>query len=201
MPTYGMGFVDSLSNLPKRIQVLPSRGTDCSISLLGGKKCGVALSNGMVAILSSSGTEQQQRRDNDFSFPSSWGIVKDKHQMVLSYPAIGCGQIKDNGRDYLVCCLRAGTCFLLPLGTKKTNNDILAIPYPHDVDTDLVSVYIQGFTAGEIELAQTTTTTTDLSSSPSTLSILAFALAGGVIDIYACGLIYPKNMVVDDKKE
>jgi hypothetical protein len=199
LPTSGMELVDSstattatattkdLENLPKKVQVLPSRGTDAAISFHDGKQCGVALSDGSVAILSS-----QTEVDNA---SASWGITKDVHQLLFSYPVVGCGRIHKGSNVFLACCLRAGTCYLIPLSDEETN-EIVAIPYPHDVDVDCTSVYIQGFTAGELEVASNETEGEESSS----LSILVYALAGG-LDVYACGLIYPQIKDVRKEKE
>jgi hypothetical protein len=192
MPTSGMEFVDSStltvtteSNLPKRVQFLPSRGTDASISLEGGKKCGVTLSDGTLAILSS---------NTEAGISPSWGISKDLHQLLLSYPAIGCGSIRnsEDGEEYFVCCLRAGTCFLIRnLEDKEDENEIVVIPYLHDVDGDLTNIYIQAFTAGEVLVANADEKGSNSVPSSSTLPIFVYALAGGIIDVYASNLIYP----------
>jgi hypothetical protein len=152
--------------------------------------CGVALSDGTVAVLSSSSAE------GDDSCCCGWGVAQDSHQLLLSYPVIGCGIVEqDNGHDYLACCLRGGTCFLIPITASndsnddndsndgETNNEILGISYPHDVDADITSAYVQGFTAGMLSV--------DDDGASSLLSVLVYAWPGGVVDIYACGLVYP----------
>lgn len=189
LPTSGMELVDSSTatttivkakeseNLPKRVQILPSKGTDATMSFSDGKQCGVALSDGSVAVLSS-----QTEVGNAMS---SWGIAKDLHQLLFSYPVVGCGRVQQDGALHMACCLRAGTCFLIPLS--DIESEIIAFPYPHDVDKDCTNVYIQGFTAGEIVVASKATEGQLLA-----LSILVYVSAGG-LDVYSCGLIYPKG--------
>ena len=183
--------VNALEHFPKRLSMLPSQGTDSSISLSDGRQCGVSLSDGTVAILSS---------DTEFGLSSSsWGIVKDAHQLILSYPAIGCGRIHqkqhytnadgqdedetNNRKEYIACCLRGGTCFLIPVVDGDAHHDIAAIPYLHDVDADWTSVYIQGFTAGDLDVKTI--------NGRRSLPVMVYALAGGTLDVYTCGLIHP----------
>jgi hypothetical protein len=182
LPSPGMELVDSSTlpsddtgRLPKRVQVLPSRGSDSTIAIRGGQLCGVALADGTVALLSSSSEDDS----------CCWGVAQDPHQLLLSYPAIGCGIVEQDGHEYLACCLRGGTCFLIPTTDSdddgETNNEILGISYPHDVDADITNTYVQGFTAGMLSV----------DDGASSLSVLVYAWPGGVVDIYACGLVYP----------
>jgi hypothetical protein len=193
LPAPGMELVDSSTlpsddtssgRLPKRVQVLPSRGSDCTMVLSGGNLCGVALSDGTVALVS------------PFHPDNSWGVTHDRHQLLLSYPAVGCGRVnikEEEEEEYLVCCLRGGTCFLIPttctgvgVGQKKDKaKAITVISYPHDVDADTTSAYVQGFTAGTLLV--------DDYESSLPLPVLVYAWAGGIIDIYACHLVYPKQ--------
>jgi hypothetical protein len=202
--------------LPKRVSTLSSRGTNGALALTttttsastknnGSWCCGVTLSDGTVAILS-----------------PGWGIRQDPHQLLLSYPAIGSGHIRntigdeqddddDDAKEYLVCCLRGGTCYLIPTTTTTTwygeqpqepqVQDIGVISYPQDTTTmdtgtpNTSTVYVQGFTAGTLQVNKKDTTTGGNASSSSSrkknVSVLVYAWAGGVIDIYACGLQYP----------
>ncbi|CAJ1954659.1 unnamed protein product [Cylindrotheca closterium] len=221
MPTGGMEFVDSstvggttilsgmdisgsgqdgesgtannaMEYFPKRLSMLPSQGTDSSISLSFGKQCGVSLSDGTVAILSSN-TEIGRST-------SSWGITKDVHQLLLSYPAIGCGSIhmqhhggdyvqtehETSKKEYIACCLRGGTCFLIPIVDEEVQQDIVAIPYLHDIDADWTTVYLQGFTAGDLRVTTNSSDTIRHQSVP----IVVYALAGGTLDVYACSLMH-----------
>ena len=204
LPTPGMELVDVMSNPEdsnrrsehrhrrQQVHVLPSRGTDCAMAINGDTLCGVALSDGTVALLNS--IEE-----------SCWGIARDVHQLLMSYPVIGCGYIGDK---YWVCCLRGGTCYFIPT-TYSTRTDtsggacggsdddgtsqqqeLSVISYPHDIDTDITSLYVQGFTAGTIMVKES-----DGDSEEEMLPVLVYAWAGGVIDLYACHLVYPKVVV------
>ena len=71
LPAPNMELVDSSTlpsddtgRLPKRVQVLPSCGSDCTMVLNGENLCGVALSDGTVALVSP-------------FHPDSWGVVQD----------------------------------------------------------------------------------------------------------------------------
>jgi hypothetical protein len=68
-------------------------------------------------------------------------------------------------------------------------NEILGISYPHDVDTDITSTYVQGFTAGVLSV----------DDGASSLPVFVYAWPGGVVDIYACGLVYPSIPHVEQK--
>ena len=173
-PAPGMELVDSSTlpsddtgRLPKRVQVLPSRGSDRAM-VLGGEEnsmCGVALSDGTVALVS--------------PYLDSWGVAQDRHQLLLSYPAIGCGRVFVDEDHHFVCCLRGGTCFLIPTRADSQKH-VTVISYPHDVDADTTSAYVQGFTAGTL-----------LMDEKSSLPVLIYAWAGGAVDVYACHLVHP----------
>eukprot|EP00526_Cylindrotheca_closterium_P009320 CAMPEP_0113605418 /NCGR_PEP_ID=MMETSP0017_2-20120614/2317_1 /TAXON_ID=2856 /ORGANISM="Cylindrotheca closterium" /LENGTH=432 /DNA_ID=CAMNT_0000513907 /DNA_START=52 /DNA_END=1350 /DNA_ORIENTATION=+ /assembly_acc=CAM_ASM_000147 len=198
--------INAMEYFPKRLSMLPSQGTDSSISLSLGKQCGVSLSDGTIAILSS---------DTEFgNSTSSWGIAKDVHQLLLSYPAIGCGRIHQqhhgNGdaqtedetstKEYIAYCLRGGTCFLIPVVDEEVHQDIIAIPYLHDVDADWTSVYLQGFAAGDLRV-----TTNKATARTRSIPIVVYALAGGTLDVYACSLMHPpmpdiEKAVADEEK-
>eukprot|EP00980_Cylindrotheca_fusiformis_P016804 scaffold5064_cov121-Cylindrotheca_fusiformis.AAC.18 len=190
LPTFGMELVDSATNgcrsLLRKVSNLPSKGTDVTIRFHDGRQCGVALSDGSVAILSS----QTELRHAS----SSWGITNDVHQLLFSYPVVGCGHIHMDDIHYMACCLRAGTCFMIPLSALEKG--IVAVPYPHDVDLDCTSLYIQGFTSGELRVSSTG----NGGSRSCTLPILVYAAAGG-LDVYSCGLVYPKVKDVRKEKE
>jgi hypothetical protein len=172
LPEPGMEFIDTgtlssndLGRLPKRVHVLPSRGSDVAFSL-GDNLCGVALSDGTLAFVSTVDD-------------SAWGIANDWCQLLLSYPAVGCGMVEYKGVNHWACCLRGGTCYLIP--TNGNDSDITLISYPLDIETDIPSPYVQGFTAGALAV-------NDEAPSP----VLVYAWAGGVIDVFGCDLVYPR---------
>lgn len=157
--------------------LIPSRGTNGSIALgfKNHSKCGVALSNGTVAILS-----------------PGWGVASDADQLLFSYPVIGMGRIvvdhEDNKKEYLVCCLRAGTCYLIPIApTTSTespeivvDDDIVCVSYPHDIDADTTNLYVQEFTAGMLQ---------NDNNKNKVLGVLVYVWPGGVVDIYSIELL------------
>ena len=42
----------------------------------------------------------------EISHLPSWGVAKDWHQLLLSYPAVGYGVVNYNGIECWVCCLQ-----------------------------------------------------------------------------------------------
>ncbi len=139
--------------------LIPSHGTNQILSLSG--KCGVALSNGTVAIVS-----------------PGWGVRNDTDQLLLSYPSIGMGKILWNQTEYLVCCLRAGTCYLIP--TSSQSSEISVMFYPHDIDADTTQVYVQAFTAGSLRQP---------SNGRVELPVFVYVFPGGVIEVYTCQIL------------
>ena len=163
-----------------------------------GVKVGVMLPDGTAAILSSTNVSNG---NDDHSFV---GLHNEYHQFLLPFPAIGTGTVTIRTRNissesndvdqqqFLVCCVRGGTCYLLP--TSSIHNDqrtspsiikrrirrpIHAYAFPHDVDTDLASIYVQSFTAGSLVI----------DSSESKVPVMLFSSPGGTVDIYSCDLL------------
>jgi hypothetical protein len=182
---------------------------DTNSSIRGGDSgvC-IALPDGTIAFLSSNPT-----------MVDAVGIVEENHQILMSYPTVGCGvvTISDDRTaigvttSYLACCLRGGTCYLLPIvpssssssssGTTTnsetsivqqetddaTNNhpSISTFQFPHDVASDLPYTYVRGFTAGNLQLLRNV----DSHGSQLLHPVLVFAWPGGVVDVYVCGLL------------
>ena len=161
-------------------------------------KVGVMLPDGTAAILSSSSVSNG---NDDHSFV---GLHDEYHQFLLPFPAIGTGTVTIQDRNissdnsdldqqpFLACCVRGGTCYLLP--TSSIHNDqrtspssikrrirrpIQAFAFPHDVDTDLASVYVQSFTAGNLVV----------DSNESEVPVMLFSSPGGTVDVYSCELL------------
>lgn len=130
----------------------------------------VALSNGTVARLS-----------------PGWGVKNDMDQLQFSYPVIGMGILEDyNDTMYLVCGCRAGTCYLVPLASKEQNqeeNMIRVIEYPHDIDADHASIYVEHIITGNVKR-----------DDGSTMAVLIYTMPGGVVEVYACELIFSKGI-------
>jgi hypothetical protein len=178
------------SRLPKRVPILDSHGANAACNLKysaeappsGSSSCttgSITFPDGIIGMFSSS-----SRRDTS----DAVGIAQPDHQVLLSYPAIGNGQINIIGDEsgkpssYLAACLRGGTCYLIPISTKNDNknNSIATIPFPHDIESDLSDIYVQAFTAGNLVVDGID------------LPILIYAWPGGVIDVYSCGLMGSK---------
>jgi hypothetical protein len=158
--------------LPKRVPILDSHGANASCNLKSagsGSFTGLSFPDGITCLLSSN--------------KDAVGVAQPDHQLLLSYPAIGSAQIDivdESGKpsSYMAACLRGGTCYLIPISTNTNNNQSIAtIPYPQDIESDLSFVYVQAFTAGNLVLDGID------------LPVLVYAWPGGVIDVYACGLM------------
>jgi hypothetical protein len=165
---------DETGTLPRRgvVQGIPSHDSDATCPLT--ESCGVTLSDFTVAIVTA-----VEEEDSSLS----WGIVQDEHQLLLSYPSIGCGSVEYENQEHFVCCLRGGTTYLIPSGKEELGYDssVTVFFYPHDVDSDSTSRFVQGFTAGNLLVRQGDQT---LERMP----VLVFCWAGGIIDVYVCGL-------------
>jgi hypothetical protein len=131
--------------LPRRSPVIPSPFSDSVCPLLPNSSwatsattfssaesipsCGVTLPDGTVALLSVNGVGTSGGKgggiddDNRGNEYVSWGILKDEHQLLLSYPAIGCGCVYYQDQSHFVCCLRGGTCYVIPIQEKRYFND------------------------------------------------------------------------------
>ena len=196
--TQGMELIDAATiplsedcRLPNRVPILESHGADAACILNSArsgdgenqKSCvGMTFPDGITSLLSSS----QDKFD-------TVGIAEENHQVLLSYPAIGNGQLDIIDKDgqisnFLATCLRGGTCYLIPTSDRSDkNNSIATIPFPHEIESDLSDIYVQAFTAG------------NLMFDGSRLPILIYAWSGGVIDVYACGLIHSKPISKSDE--
>eukprot|EP00536_Pseudo-nitzschia_multiseries_P000447 jgi/Psemu1/321607/estExt_fgenesh1_pg.C_60007 len=160
--------------LPKRVPVLESHGADAACHLKTGS-VGVAFPDGIIALLSGGSSDE-------FGVP---GVANCDQQVLLSYPAIGSGQLdaKDangNSSTYLVACLRGGTCYMIP-AAGDNHHSIATIPFPHDMELDFSDVYVQSFTAGNLVVDRVL------------LPVLIYAWPGGIVDVYSCGLIAPSK--------
>jgi hypothetical protein len=190
------------SRLPKRVPILDSHGMNAACNIksaeppggLSSSSCmGITFPDGIIGMFSS-------RSRDTFD---AVGIMRPDHQVLLSYPAIGNGQINITDKSgkhssYLAACLRGGTCYLIPISSKNksnnNNNSIATVPFPHDIESDLSDIYVQAFTAGNLVVDGIN------------LPILIYAWPGGVIDVYSCGLMGSKapnnrdesEIIVDD---
>jgi hypothetical protein len=175
-PTHGMELI----GVPKRVPILESFGADAAC-VLNSSCVGISFPDGTTSIITS-----------DQNSINTVGVAEDNHQVLLSYPAIGNGQldiIEDDGQilKYVATCLRGGTCYLIPVsGKSNTNDSIATIPFPHDIELDLSDIYVQAFTAGNIMF------------NGNVLPILVYVWPRGVVDVYACGLFYSNPNIGDE---
>ena len=173
-------------NMPKRVPVLDGQGANgaCYLSTDDTSLTGICFPDGAVGLFSRSNL-------ND-SFEMV-GVAEANHQLLLSYPAIGNGQINtvDKNGVPLIClatCLRGGTCYLIPI-SNETKEPIVAIPFSHDIESDLSDIYVQAFTAGNLLVDGVD------------LPVLVYAWPSGVIDVYSCGLMDSKTLEIDGNIE
>jgi hypothetical protein len=175
LPEAGMEIIDA-SSLPiadtsegaagafsrrTAAQWIPSSGTDCLCPLPksadGSASVAVGLSDGTMAILSAPTISSDESL--------SWGVAKAADQVLFQYPCVGIGHVstlhsRNNGDNkaypHVACCLRGATTYLIPLNSDKDapeNPAITVISYPHDIDADMGIQHLQGFTAGNLRLA------------------------------------------------
>jgi hypothetical protein len=188
--TPGMELIDSSfipsnkDHLPKRSHILGSPGADAATNLCengsaANPRLCLTLPDGTVVLLSCS---------DDTRMNGAVGLTEDFHQLLLPHPAIGSGRLDFHGSNdhpdgsFVACCVRGGTCFLVP--TTANSNDafnLMAIPFPHDISHDLSEVYIQAFTAGNLMVNNLTA------------PVLLYAWPSGVVDVYLCGLFQPET--------
>ncbi|KAG7347472.1 hypothetical protein IV203_016177 [Nitzschia inconspicua] len=187
--TPGMELVDSRTvpaqaeHLPKRSRALASPGADVVTMLCSDDKskgttnpriC-LALPDGTITLLSCS---------NDPRMNGAVGIAEDFHQLLLSFPVIGNGCLKiPNANDHeytsaAACCVRSGTCYIIP--TDTVTEEVMAVPFPHDLSMDMTDIYVQAFTAGNLVIHGRST------------PVLLYAWPSGVVDVYSFGLLQPK---------
>ena len=165
-------------NLPKRVPVLDGQGANaaCYLSTGDASFTGICFPDSVVALFSNN------RLDDSFEVV---GVTEANHQLLFSYPAIGNGQVStvDKNRTPMTClvtCLRGGTCYLTPISTGN-NEPMVAIPFPHDMESDFSDIYVQAFTAGNLLVDGVD------------LPVLIYAWPSGVIDVYSCGLMDSKT--------
>lgn len=162
------------------------QGTNTVLTLENGSKCALALSDCTAAILS-----------------SGWGVGCDANQLALAYPAIGVGSAQVSSKrtseevgeptEHILFCLRGGTCYTVPLD--QTDSDpvpkVSAIAFPHDCDADSTNVYVQSFTAGNLQVNE----------KDGTIPVLIFAWAGGLIDIYSPSLLLTEHDIPTEDEQ
>lgn len=191
LPTPGMEFNDTptlptTDNRSKPAEsVFPRHGPGNLVSLGGlngtdignfpAEKCALILSDGTAALLSCSQLRDRSRR-------ISWGVEHECHQIFLSYPAVGCGQVEDeaSNRMYFTCCLRGGTCYFVPVTLGGAVQSIPVLSVPRDPDRNFSAVYVQCFTSGKLCIKT--------GGQPNSVPVLVYGWAGGFLDVYTFNL-------------
>ena len=177
-----------------------------------------ALFDGSVGVLHSLVQETNDNdKDNDDdgdrqSSPSpslQWGIAHKANRVVLSHPSIGLGFLQYQERNHVVCCLRAGTIYLLPivdkLPTSSSSSDdddnqyppvtVLYRPIPHDPETNLQQLHedpllfhLHSFACGNLVWDATATDHQEQSNNSASLPIVVYVGPAGLMEVYVCGL-------------
>ena len=117
-----------------------------------------------------------------------WGVMNEDNQLMLFQRCIGLGTFdtslssnNDLTRRYVVCCLRGGTMYMVPVVEKdNTNNDTIMFTIPVDDGDDSLVRLVQSFTAGMAKVKR-------WKSSEDTETSKDVALVGwqgGIIDVY-----------------
>jgi hypothetical protein len=128
-----------------------------------------------VAVTLSSGTVAQL-------WPG-WGIRRDDDQLLLPHPVVGLGLFVYDARLHWVCGLRGGTCYLIPVANDRDDGELPPIRvalYPHDIDVDNTSIYMQDMTAGNLQKLE--------GDDDCKVPVLVYVMPGGVVEIYSCEL-------------
>ena len=110
-----------------------------------------------------------------------WGVSREQDQLLFPYPVVSVGSLMYQSTPHWVLGLRGGTCYLIPVADDKHDNvrTIRVIMYPHDIDADNSSIYVQELTAGNLQDKE----------GGRTVPVLLYVMPGGVVDIYSCGLV------------
>jgi hypothetical protein len=113
-----------------------------------------------------------------------WGVRRDQDQLLFSYPVVAMGSLVYQSKLHWVCGLRGGTCYLIPVADDMDDDQcptLRVILYPHDVDADSASIYLEGLTAGNLQKYD--------EGDGSSVPVLLYVMPGGVIEIYSCDLL------------
>jgi len=119
-----------------------------------------------------------------------WGVRREHDQLLFSYPVVSMGSMMYQNKLHCVFGLRGGTCYVIPVVDESEGDDddddekqgpptIRVIPYPHDIDVDNDSIYVQELTAGTLLHG----------NDGSRLSVLVYVLPGGILEIYSCDTV------------
>ena len=192
LPAPGLGVMDAETipydeseQLPRRPHSIQNHGSSTISNLENGQACGVALSDGITAIL-----KAFQLDDGTVA----WGVIHDHQETLLSFHAITCSSLLipqtkcvdqhlSSGKEAFVVCLRGGTVVALPVENnvqEKEDLDISVIPFPSELDSDISTrPHLQTFASSMVP-----TSTQDRH-----VPALAYVFPSGIIELYSFGLI------------
>lgn len=116
-----------------------------------------------------------------------WGVLNEDNQLMFCQRCIGLGTFdaslpsnNDLSGRYVVCCLRGGTMYMVPVVEEdSTNNDIIMFTIPVDDgdDGDLVRL-VHSFSAGMARVRRWK------SSEDTSKDVALVGWQGGIIDVY-----------------
>jgi hypothetical protein len=174
---------------------IPSSTSDCIVPLYHPHEswaAAVGLSDGTVALISTSTTTSSPPESDNDTTSLAWGI--DSHtqdQMLFSYPCIGMGVVELNmdgsSLPHVACALRGGSVYMVPLAREIAHTFPLRVfSYPAEPDSDAPAMYLQSFTA-------CTVPTPRKGSIPyfsqAQIPLVFFSWPGGIVEIYSCELL------------
>jgi hypothetical protein len=111
-----------------------------------------------------------------------WGVGREQDQLLFSSPVVSVGSLMYQSTPHWVLGLRGGTCYLIPVADDQRNDNVptkRVIMYPHDIDADNSSIYVQELTAGNLQDEE----------GGHNVPVLIYVMPGGVVDIYSCDLV------------
>mmetsp|Transcript_13091 Transcript_13091/g.19268 ORF Transcript_13091/g.19268 Transcript_13091/m.19268 type:complete len:539 (+) Transcript_13091:51-1667(+) len=141
-----------------------------------------ALADGSVGILHTGGGDA-----------INWGIKRDSHQATLTYPAIGISIVNLSNKPHLVCCLRGGTIYCLSVKTDEEDESNLSTVFlpPFTTNNGDDFEFLHGFAAGNISMTGEKVSYGGLSTD--NMPIVVYSGDGGVMEVYACGLLTERS--------
>ena len=157
-------------------------------------------SNACFASASSEGTVAISHLDPKVG----WGVMKDENQLMLFQRCIGLGTCNclsnlDEATRYIVCCLRGGTIYLVPIAEQEesgeterggSENEITVCDVPIDPngDDDGLVRFVQNFTAGLARakpwIDLRTMDSRHMESECTMKSVALVGWSGGILDVY-----------------
>jgi hypothetical protein len=149
------------------------------------KTWAAALDDGSIGILDSS-----IMLDSD---GGSWGLLSENHHVTLAYPAIALGKIEMMGKWYLTCCLRGGTVYCIPIENDNVGRQYKIPTFLPPSGDDEDYGFLHGFVSGNVRLYDQD------GRLGSTRPVIIYEGAGGVLEVYICGLLLQSDEQVSNQ--